>query len=154
MCGGGRGQKLLCDYNHRTGPGATADPNSGHRLRCHWEEGAALLPQQGHFQGLSKAWEGGRDPTLPTVLVGSELPAKRADMPARRPKPGDPSTHSPQWQDLHHWSLTLRSVKSNYCPVWGLGEGCHRDLATRGASIREGCLWELGSDSWPGVGAT
>lgn len=125
VCGG---QKLLCDYNHRTGPGATADPNSGHRLRCNWEAGAARLPPAGALlgpeQGLGRRE---RDPYPPKVLLGSELPPKHAGMLAQRPKLGDPHTHSPQWLDLHHWSLTLRSVRSDYRTVWGLGEGCRRD---------------------------
>lgn len=100
-----------------------------HRRRYNWgKKGLLPHPQQGHLQGMSKAWGWERDPYPHTTPSDDELPPKHADTLAQRKKQGDPSTHAPHNGGcLCRWFLTLRSMNSDYCPVQGLGEGCSRD---------------------------
>lgn len=78
MCLGG-GQSLesgvrwrfVTVISHRTGLGGPVDCNHSPGLRYDYGKRQLLLhPQQGHFQGLSKAWEGagGETPTVPQCL--------------------------------------------------------------------------------------
>lgn len=63
--------RFVTVISHRTGPGGPVDCNHSPGLRYDYGKRQLLLhPRQGHFQGLSKAWEGagGETPTVPQCL--------------------------------------------------------------------------------------